>query len=1125
MRGHEVRFSQDSILIPAQRVPIRYQGSKPRAAGRWARVVVLTVVLALIRSTFAQPPRSLNDLTGPWQLFVDDYAVESRSGVTRVYHPFTKYPHNPVLVADRPWEGNHIYVYGTVLPNESGPGYRLWYHALSNDPDRQRNLYATSPDGIHWTKPDLGIINYSGSTNNNIIIRRGAGDHILSVIHTPWETDPARRYKLINFDVATGRFLGAWSPDGLHWTDAPANPILPPASDVGNFAWDPHHGRYNGYLKMGSYVRNLRRRSVGFTCSKEFNTSWPALQLILEPDDFDDRWATGLQRTHFYGLCAFPYESMYLGFLWIFRATDDEGYYDGVIFVELVTSHDGVHWQRQEGDRPPILPLGPAGSWDGGMVFTTQHPLVEGDTIKLWYGGTSGTHAYFTKERTSIGLATLRKDGFASLDAGDTPGIIITRRLLHTQGPLRLNYKAAAGGFVRVELVDDSGAALPGYSFADCQPLTGDSTDQVVAWAGQTQLPAHPPAFRLRFFVRRASLYSFAAGDGVQLIVPPTISVQPQSVVAAGGETVQFTVDAAGYEPLSYRWYKNGVALAESQTCTGVDTPTLVIANVGAADVAAYHCVVSNPAGATSSAVVTLTLQSADFWPLGILPGATASAIAGITADGSVIAGSSGNHPFIWSPTTGLKSLGLPAGATSGAAVGVALDAGGRLVVPVNTNASTFKARTWIGTLSGSGSWSTLPRSAGREWTARGIGANASDLWIVGSTLTGGDGGVSRDACRYVQSTGTTSTVLLPPGGHDHSDLHAASDTGHFAGQYQHGGAPPTGGARNAMACTAGNTACEALHTLVGPPTSSHEAVARTISRNGQVVAGWSNLEPDLSLYQPVIWNGSKEPMELPLPPGSVKGEVLALNEDGTLAGGRCLESDGTATAFLWDPDHGTRRLSSVLSDLYGLDLAGWSLTEVQAISADGLVLAGNGVHDGHDEGWVVRFDRYNQLPPFIQQSPTPYAARVGAAAVFTVVATGEGPLTYQWLKDDVPLTEGGHYAATTTATLTVFPVKTADLGQYRCRVENAAGQTLSDPAPLTINSVGDFDDDNDVDLEDFAHFQACFSGAGEPQLDPACDKARLDNDPDVDQNDCAIFRKCMTGPGIPLDLSCFDRN
>ncbi len=482
---------------------------------------ICTLWLAAAASSAVASP-SLSDLTGPWILVVDDHPIASKAQVVRTYHPFEKHPANPVLPGDQPWEHDLVYVYGTSLPDESGQGYRLWYHGLPAAHETQvyRLLYATSDDGIQWNKPALGIVDWFGSTANNIFLNRTTRDHIPSVIHTPWDPDPQKRYRMINWDSVINAYLGAYSADGIHWTDSPANPFLHSGGDVGQFVWDPHTQRYLGYLKVNPDVRGMRRRAVGFTATTDFE-SWSNPTLILAPDDFDDRWAFsvfGPQRTHFYGMSAFPYESMYLGFLWIFRATDSEGYNNGPIFIELVTSHDGVNWLRQEGDRPPILELGPAHSWDDGMLFTTNHPIVEGDTIRLYYGGCDGLHAGPISSWTAgVGLATLRKDGFASLDAGPTPGTVTTKRLANAQGPLRVNANATGGSLI-VEVLDEAGEVIPGYAADDCLALQTDALDTTIAWQSHTELPAGSAAIRLRFILQDASLYSFMAGDDVSLL-------------------------------------------------------------------------------------------------------------------------------------------------------------------------------------------------------------------------------------------------------------------------------------------------------------------------------------------------------------------------------------------------------------------------------------------------------------------------------------------------------------------------------------------------------------------------------------------------------------------------------
>lgn len=495
------------------------------------RVPFLVFVFALCllgHSPRLQAQRSLNDLSGPWQLFVDDYLVESASNVSRVYHAFEKFEGNPVLKADKPWEGKNIYVYGTVLPNESAEGYRIWYHALPErkDDDPYRLVYATSQDGLSWEKPSLGLVEIDGSKENNVFVRRNPRDHILSVIHTPWESSRERQYALINYSI-DGYYV-AWSPDGIRWKDVPNNPVLTKGGDVGNFCWDSRTKKYYGYVKLGSVVNDLKRRSVAFTESDDL-LQWREPELIIEPDDVDDRWATPPARTQFYGFCAFPYETMYLGFLWLYRSyptpADPEGYMDGVIYVELASSRDGKKWDRlqagKDGLRPAVLPLGSEGSWDSGMIFTTNHPLVDGNEIKLYYGGCIGTHYSASKDWvSSIGLATMRKDGFASLDATGSIGMITTKAFVGCSGKLHVNFKGNdPAGWLRIELLDEKGAVLPGYGIADCIALVGDCPNSAVRWKTKNALPESP--IRFRFHISDGSLYSFMAGEGVSLAAPP----------------------------------------------------------------------------------------------------------------------------------------------------------------------------------------------------------------------------------------------------------------------------------------------------------------------------------------------------------------------------------------------------------------------------------------------------------------------------------------------------------------------------------------------------------------------------------------------------------------------------
>ena len=1071
----------------------------------------------------ARASTALDDLTGPWHLFVDDFIVAAKTGLARTYHPFQKHAGNPVLVADEPWEFTIVYIYGTVMHDATG-GYRMWYHTLRlSDPnDTGSNiLYATSSDGIHWDKPALGIREWNGSTANNMFFTRPTKSGITSVMHTPWDPDPARQYKFMNKD--NDGYWAAWSPDGIHVTDSPLNPVFTGGSDVGQFTWDPHTQRFLGYVKNNSYVNDLRRRSVALTTTTDIET-WPAEELILEVDSYDDRWVPSgtVQRTHLYGLSAFPYESMYMGFLWIFRATDVDGYYLGPVFAEIVSSHDGITWTREEGTRLAMLPLGPAGAWDDGQLYTARAPVLDGDTLKIYYGACDKEHGTALNQTTcAIGLATLRKDGFASLDAGATPGTVTTKGLAWASGALRVNCTASAG-WLKAEVLDDSGNVVPGYGLAACNPVQGNGVDQVVTWVDRVELPTDVAPIRIRFTLQNASLYSFAVGDGARIIQPPTITRHPTDQTTLPGGSASFSVRATGSWPLSFQWQKNGVDLAEGGHFAGTTTMTLRLAGIGTGDAGTYACRVMNPFGEVVSGGAVLHIRVASFAGVGIAPGGTASTVSGITADGSVVCGTSASKAFLWTETDGLKSLALPVGATTATAAGVGIY-NGAVVLAAATNASTYRAKRWDGNTLGTGTWSNLPRMDGSlEWNPSGLGTDgAANLWIAGSSVNGGDGN-GRQAGRYRQSTGTTDSFALPSLGHDHSDFHAASDTGGFGGQYQYRGTAPAGGARNAMK-SAGASPCTGLNTLLGAPTTSTEAVVKAISRNGLVQAGWSYYAGGGANPMPCLWNNSTTPTAIAFLPGGDgdnSGEVLALNGDGTLAGGYTYYAgspSGPREAFLWDALNGTRHLQTALASQYGLDLSGWTLQEVRAISADGMVLAGNGLHNGVSEGWVVRFVAYVPEPPVITEHPQPRQVCAGETAYFSVGASGIG-LSYRWQKDEADLIEDGRYVGTATPILTVSDVTMSDAGDYRCVVTNGGGSVPSNAAALTVRATApaDFDHDCDVDLGDFASFQACFNGPNRTYPQPGCSIADLDGDADVDLADFAAFQACFNGPNRP---------
>ncbi|MCF7709115.1 MAG: hypothetical protein K9N52_09485 [Verrucomicrobia bacterium] len=512
---------------------------------RWTWIVAF---LSIAFTATAASNDSLNDLTGHWRLFVDDHYIAAKNNVSRNYHPFNKHSDNPLIVGNKPWEDGDIYLYGTVLPSEDGNGYRMWYQALPGNSDKPAVLYATSEDGIHWEKPELGVYPRNGSKSNNILLADDQGGFMASVIHTPWDLNPSGKYKMFSMRQG-GKWIAHRSSDGIHWQDMPGESISSGGSDSAQFLWDPHKKQYVKFGKVIRYVNGTRRRCIGRASTKDLS-SWPKLKLVMAPDTYDDRWVegVGVRRTSLYGVSAFAYESMYIGLLWIFRATGPEGYLIGPLYCEIVTSHDGTHWQRQEKERIPMLPLGPTGSWDDGMVLTATQPLLDGDTLKLYYGGFDEEHSRGMNGK--IGLATLRKDGFASLDAGIDKGIVTTKPLSNTKGQLHINYDARDGGLL-VEVLDTQGNVIPGYERSNCHKLTENSINQIVTWNDKNSLPTNKNPIRLRLILQNASVYSFMAGENIRVSKRPP-KITPAALFTFESQWTQDKLDRDGQQQISF---------------------------------------------------------------------------------------------------------------------------------------------------------------------------------------------------------------------------------------------------------------------------------------------------------------------------------------------------------------------------------------------------------------------------------------------------------------------------------------------------------------------------------------------------------------------------------------------
>jgi hypothetical protein len=441
------------------------------------------------------------------QLFVDDFLIAEHEGVIRRSHACEKLP-APVLEPEKPWERDgddqRVYIYGTVLRDEESGLLRMWYNRGSDV------LYATSRNGVDWTRPALGLIEINGAKANNCILR---GIHSPSVVFNP-DAPVGERYAMLGYSRKDGRgYHILHSPDGLSWKPFPGNPVLE-AGDTCTLMYAPEADGYFAFHKRNVQWRGHERRTVYLSVSPD-SKNWPAPKLVMAPDAADDAQTgkEGGRFSQFYNMAAVPYADLYLGFVTHFRYSGApsrkgplQSPHDGPIDTQLVHSRDGRTWHRAE-DRSPVIPNGPY-DYDAGCILGVANSLIDlGNEVWTWYTAITTTHGGFVPEkRITIALAKWRRDGFVSLDTGEKPGRVRTV-LLQSEGR-RLAVNAETRGLTAAVL-DAGGTPLPGYDHDSCGLLKGDSVDHPVSWRDRERLPADMP-FRLEFRMKDTRLYSFS---------------------------------------------------------------------------------------------------------------------------------------------------------------------------------------------------------------------------------------------------------------------------------------------------------------------------------------------------------------------------------------------------------------------------------------------------------------------------------------------------------------------------------------------------------------------------------------------------------------------------------------
>jgi hypothetical protein len=499
-------------------------------------------------------------------MFLDAAGLAEIKGLEFRIHP--PRAEGVVLAPEREWEAYRVAPLAVI---EDDGVYRMWYSAIACHPgvshpqvcprcqrenpgckvvcvacgwplgDLDEHLamysvcYAESDDGIHWNRPDLGLVAFRGSQHNNLI----AGPCGVPALNPKGGADE-RFMGIVEF---VGQLYVAVSPDGLRWTRKP-QPCLPFCADTNNqLIYDPDTDKYVALL------RGFPGRRTTVCC--EFDsldqTPWPFEEHGYKPDSTGTRYITdelptaldidsedpplpGLDINHI-SACRYAPGAWY-GFPALFRkyplagldraGREGHRYFaqgnDGTWETQLAVSRDGRHWTRP--DRTSYLGPGLLGAPDGGLNSVYGVGMINrGDEIYQYGQGQNVTHGIFEPgERRGVGAIhrfTQPRDRFIGAVAGPRGGRLLTEPFQWPGGQLTLNCDCGGLGEVSVEVRTVEGVPLPGFTHADCDRVDLNQLAAVVTWRGQTTrvLPAGN-GVRLDMRLQSARLYSVTISKG-----------------------------------------------------------------------------------------------------------------------------------------------------------------------------------------------------------------------------------------------------------------------------------------------------------------------------------------------------------------------------------------------------------------------------------------------------------------------------------------------------------------------------------------------------------------------------------------------------------------------------------
>jgi len=451
------------------------------------------------------------DLGSRLELFVDHFLMEELHNVRLVLHE----PKDEGIVFrfDKPWEGPFC-GYATVIKEDNQ--FKLYYRGLpragKDGSDAETTCYAESADGIHWTRPEVGIHQVSGTLDNNVILADAAPvTHNFSpFLDTRKGVHPAQKYKALGGTKKSG-LIPYISEDGVHWKVLQKKPVITEGHfDSQNVSfWSEEEQLYLCYFRSWTRIGERNFRTVSRTYSEDFIhwTDPVKMDFGNTPMEqlYTNQTAPYYRAQHIYVAIAarFMPGRQVLTEEQALQLNVDPGYFKDCSDAVFMTSRGGNRYDRTFMDG--FIRPGPGlQNWVSRSNYPALNVVQTGPKEMSLF-----VNQDYAQPTAHLHRYSMRIDGFTSLHASYEGGEMVTRPFRFTGDTLFLNYATSAAGFVKVQILDAEGKTVKGFELENSNELIGNEIEKAVIWKGDPDLlKLAGRKVRLRFAMKDADLYS-----------------------------------------------------------------------------------------------------------------------------------------------------------------------------------------------------------------------------------------------------------------------------------------------------------------------------------------------------------------------------------------------------------------------------------------------------------------------------------------------------------------------------------------------------------------------------------------------------------------------------------------